>query len=273
MAEPVTIAKTAATVLKMLLTTDGDGNSGAKKVAIGIVIATFCFFGVMYVAAQIRVTAEELIIQLIMPPGVREIVSLVETLPESVREAKAIVDSVFSKPVVSTGQDGIVPFPVAISTISSYYGSRDIPGMPERSFHEGIDFPVAFGSEVMAIAPGKVVETGVSADYGNYIMIRHEMIRLDEDGEEIERETFYSFYAHLYRVYVFEGQTVEQGLQIAASGGDPTKHFSGNSTGPHLHLEVRRTMEYSSHFDPYDYVLDPNPFDGDTKSVRWGIVA
>jgi len=258
MAEPISIAKAVVTAAKFLLTTDEEGNSGFKKLIIGIVIGAFGFLLLLYVAIEIYLTPIS---------GLAEFF-----LPESIQEALDSINATFDRPTVSTGREGIVPFPVTISTVSSYYGPRNIPGMPDRSFHEGIDFPVAFGSEVMAIAPGKVVDTGVSADYGHYVMIKHIMIRLDANGDEIERETFYSFYAHLYRVYVFEGQTVELRRQIALSGGDPTLHFAGNSTGPHLHLELRRTMEYSSHFNPYAYVLDPNPFDGETKSVRWAAV-
>lgn len=139
----------------------------------------------------------------------------------------------------------------------------------DTDYRKGLDFPVAFGTSVMSIAPGRVAACGVSRDYGDYIMLEHNMIRCDGNDDIIEEKTFYSFYAHLYKRFVFSGQTIEQGREIALSGGDPTLHFAGNSTGAHLHLELRKAPEYASHFDPYEYLLKPNPFRGETKSIGW----
>lgn len=238
-----------------MISKDEEGKSNAIKLVIGIAALIFLFFMLMYVAVEIYLIPENILSDFFLPDG-----------------ARGTVNDAFDRPIISTGQEGIVALPTALNTVSSDYGWRFIPGRPDLSFHEGIDFPVAFGSQVMAVAPGRVADTGVSRAYGSYILIEHQMIRLDGSRDEIERETFYSFYAHLFKVYVFEGQEVEQRRQIALSGGDPARHFSGNSTGAHLHLELRRTTEYATHFDPYEYVLDPDSFDGDMKSVEWGTV-
>lgn len=254
--EPITAAKIAATAAKLLLKTDEEGNTGFQKLAIAIATSIFLLLILYYVAVQV----------FLLPMN-----SLTAFfLPESITEAKRSLDTAFIMPSYDVPKISLMAFPVDNSSISSGYGYRRIPGRPNLSFHEGIDFPVAFDTEVMSIAPGIVVKTGVNDDYGSYIMIKHVLRRYDKDDEWIETETLYSFYAHLYKIYVFEGQRVKERQQIATSGGDSKRHFAGNTTGAHLHLELRRTEEYESHFNPYSYVLDPDPFDGKTKSIRWG---
>ena len=178
----------------------------------------------------------------------------------------------FTMPDYYVPKISVVAFPVASNVISSGYGDRKSPiaGKPYLSWHEGIDFPVAFDSPVMAAAPGRVAKTGVSADYGHYVLIWHKLTRYDVDDEVVGTESFYSLYAHLYKVYVFDGQEVGEGQQIGTSGGDPARHFAGSTTAPHLHFELRRTLEYGSHFDPYDYLQDPYPFRGSTAYIGWG---
>ena len=188
----------------------------------------------------------------------------------------------FIMPQLNTPKAGIMAYPVNNARISSGYGGRHIKGRPDLSLHGGIDFPVAFDTPVMAVAPGLVVRTGLSPDYGSHIMIEHvltieyEITRYDEEEDEeitevvTETEILYSLYAHLHKVYVFSGQSVDERQQIATSGGDPARHFAGNTTGPHLHLELRRTEEYDSHFDPYPYLQNPDPWGGRKTTVRWG---
>lgn len=255
MAAPVAIARTAVAAARFLFTADENGETGARKLVIGITIGVFIFILIFSVAIELFILPMNALTEFFMP--------------DSIVEAKHMLEADFGRPIISTGQTGLLPLPVTDTNISSMYGMRYVSIRGGWNFHEGIDFPVAFGSPVMAVAPGTVVGCGVSKDYGDYIMIEHHMVRYDEYDEFIEEETFYSFYAHLYKRYAFMGQRIEQGRQIALSGGDPLKHFAGNSTGAHLHLELRRTQAYETHFDPYDYVLDPNPFSGETKSIGW----
>lgn len=89
--------------------------------------------------------------------------------------------------------------------------------------HNGSDFAGKIGTPVLAAAPGTVrvaKSSGYNFGYGNYIIVTH------ANGSE-------TVYAHLSRVLVSPGQTVGQGAQIGAIGS------SGNSTGPHLHFEIR----------------------------------
>ncbi|MEU5573628.1 M23 family metallopeptidase [Streptomyces coeruleorubidus] len=106
--------------------------------------------------------------------------------------------------------------PVARHGLSAYYGQSGINWM---SLHSGIDFPVSYGTTVMAATDG-TVRTQWNSAYGNM------MIVTAKDGTE-------TWYCHLSTYTVPSGTTVKAGDPIARSGN------SGNSTGPHLHFEVR----------------------------------
>jgi peptidoglycan hydrolase-like protein with peptidoglycan-binding domain len=88
-------------------------------------------------------------------------------------------------------------------------------------FHPGIDYPGPSGTSVFAAASGRVTFAGFSlGGYGNLVTIAH------GGGTR-------TMYAHLSRVGVRVGQYVQSGRRIGRVGS------SGNSTGPHLHFEVR----------------------------------
>ncbi|MFF4492167.1 M23 family metallopeptidase [Streptomyces sp. NPDC001544] len=106
--------------------------------------------------------------------------------------------------------------------------------------HSGQDFAVPIGTEVVAAHGGTVVKAGGwgagdGPAYGNAIVIKH------ADGQ-------YSQYAHLSRVDVRVGQVVTTGQHIAESGN------TGNTTGPHLHFEIRTTPNYGSAIDPVAFL-------------------
>lgn len=106
--------------------------------------------------------------------------------------------------------------PVTQRGLSAYFGQAGVNWM---SVHTGIDFPVSYGTTVMAATDG-VVSTKWNSAYGNM------MIVTAKDGTE-------TWYCHLSSYRVAAGTTVKAGDPIAYSGN------SGNSTGPHLHFEVR----------------------------------
>jgi murein DD-endopeptidase MepM/ murein hydrolase activator NlpD len=106
--------------------------------------------------------------------------------------------------------------PVAQKGLSAYYGQSGINWM---SVHTGIDFPVSYGTTVMAATDG-TVRTQWNSAYGNMAIVTA------KDGTE-------TWYCHLSTYKVASGTTVKAGDPIAFSGN------SGNSTGPHLHFEVR----------------------------------
>lgn len=102
-------------------------------------------------------------------------------------------------------------------------------------YHTGVDFPVPTGTSVKAVAGGTVVSAGWEGSYGYQVVIRH------ADGK-------YSQYAHLSALNVRDGQKVNAGQRIARSGS------TGNSTGPHLHFEMRTGPGYGSDIDPISYL-------------------
>ncbi|MGW0648521.1 M23 family metallopeptidase [Streptomyces umbrinus] len=106
--------------------------------------------------------------------------------------------------------------PVAQHGLSAYYGQAGINWM---SVHTGIDFPVSYGTTVMAATDG-TVRTQWNSAYGNMVIVTA------KDGTE-------TWYCHLSTYKVASGAVVKAGDPIAYSGN------SGNSTGPHLHFEVR----------------------------------
>ncbi len=88
------------------------------------------------------------------------------------------------------------------------------------SSHTGLDIATASGTPIKAAASGTVTFSGRKGSYGYMVVISH--------GNNVQ-----TYYAHCSKLYVSAGQTVTQGQTIAAVGS------TGNSTGPHLHLEVR----------------------------------
>lgn len=109
------------------------------------------------------------------------------------------------------------------------------PGSWASGYHTGVDFPVPTGTSVKAVAGGTVVSAGWEGSYGYQVVIRH------GDGK-------YSQYAHLSALNVRDGQKVNAGQRIARSGS------TGNSTGPHLHFEMRTGPGYGSDIDPVSYL-------------------
>ncbi|MEY9487138.1 murein DD-endopeptidase MepM/ murein hydrolase activator NlpD [Streptomyces calvus] len=108
------------------------------------------------------------------------------------------------------------------------------------SKHSGQDYAVPTGTPVVATHGGTVVKAGGNGAgdgpaYGNAVVIKH--------GNKT-----YSQYAHLSSVNVKAGQVVKTGQKIALSGN------TGNSSGPHLHFEIRTTPNYGSAVDPVKFL-------------------
>ncbi|WP_351231779.1 M23 family metallopeptidase [Streptomyces sp. NPDC002133] len=106
--------------------------------------------------------------------------------------------------------------------------------------HSGQDFAVPVGTPVKAAGGGVVVKAGPNGGgdgpaYGNAIVIKH------ANGK-------YSQYAHLSKINVGVGQSVNAGKVIALSGN------TGNSSGPHLHFEIRTTPNYGSALNPATFL-------------------
>lgn len=114
----------------------------------------------------------------------------------------------------------------ASGIITSNYGWRS------RGFHTGVDFASSRGTSIVASKSGKVTFAGWKGGYGLCVIIDH--------GGGIS-----TLYAHNGSLKVKVGQSVSQGQRIALMGS------TGNSTGPHVHFEVRVN---GAHKNPFNYI-------------------
>ncbi|SFE81058.1 Murein DD-endopeptidase MepM and murein hydrolase activator NlpD, contain LysM domain [Actinacidiphila alni] len=119
--------------------------------------------------------------------------------------------------------------PVKQKGLSAYFGQAGVNWM---ALHTGIDFPVQVGTPVMAVTDG-TVRTQWNSSYGNMAIVTA------PDGTE-------TWYCHLSSTKIRSG-SVKAGTVIAYSGN------TGNTTGPHLHLEVR--PHGGSPIDPLPWLL------------------
>ncbi|GGR84902.1 hypothetical protein GCM10010269_25100 [Streptomyces humidus] len=131
---------------------------------------------------------------------------------------------------VRTGHSFVAPVGAATGTPYHAAGSSWSKG-----YHTGVDFPVPTGTSVKAVAAGEVVSAGWGGSFGYQVVIRH------DDGR-------YTQYAHLSAISVRDGQSVSGGQRIGRSGS------TGNSTGPHLHFEVRTGPGFGTDIDPLSYL-------------------
>ena len=114
-------------------------------------------------------------------------------------------------------------FPLSIpSQITSVFGWRIHPISGDVRFHTGTDIGAPMGTPVVAAYPGRVAIADTLSGYGLTVILQH------KDGTQETR------YAHLSETYVQSGDFVEQGAIIGRVGN------TGNSTGPHLHFELRQ---------------------------------
>lgn len=113
--------------------------------------------------------------------------------------------------------------------ITSRYGERS---SLRRSTHTGLDIACTTGTDIKVVSNGTVTFSGKKGSYGNLVIVDH--------GNGVE-----TWYGHCSKLYSNVGDTVEAGSIIAAVGS------TGNSTGPHLHFEIRINGEC---VNPQNYV-------------------
>ena len=124
--------------------------------------------------------------------------------------------------------------PIKDMHITSKYGTRKDPFTGEQKQHRGIDFAGKVGTELMAVAPGRVISAGERVGYGTTVEIDHGL-------------GFTTLYAHLSKINVSRGDWVRPGTIVGLGGS------SGRSTGPHLHYEIRYK---GNPFDPERFVRE-----------------
>ena len=113
--------------------------------------------------------------------------------------------------------------------ISSKYGQRDTATGRVPKNHTGTDIAANLGTKIKSATDGEVVLASEEGDYGKHLKIQIGEVSI--------------IYAHCNKLYVKQGDKVTQGQEIAEVGS------TGNSTGPHLHFEIRiseRTVDPQS---------------------------
>ena len=116
-------------------------------------------------------------------------------------------------------------------TISSRYG---VSSKIRVSTHTGLDIAATTGTPIKVVADGTITLAAYSGSYGYLVKVDH--------GNGVE-----TWYGHTSKMLVKEGQAVKAGNTIALVGS------TGNSTGPHLHFEVRINGE---HVNPQKYLYN-----------------
>ncbi|MEU8860541.1 transglycosylase family protein [Streptomyces umbrinus] len=153
-----------------------------------------------------------------------------EKKPKEKAKAKAEVEEKSEKKTHSTTRG--LTAPVSAGTGTPYHAAGS---SWSKGYHTGVDFPVPTGTSVKSVGAGSVVTAGWGGSFGYQVVIRH------GDGR-------YTQYAHLSAISVKAGQSVVSGQRIGRSGS------TGNSTGPHLHFEVRTGPGFGSDVDPVAYL-------------------
>ena len=130
------------------------------------------------------------------------------------------------------------------------FGEKFPPLYTDESPHQGIDYGTPLGTPILASADGTVDFTAnLTVGYGKYIRLRHQ-------------EGYISLYAHLSEINVREGQAVSKGQVIGKSGS------TGNSTGPHLHFEVRKNNVVIDPKTVLQSVFDTDPINNTPTPVK-----
>ncbi len=108
-------------------------------------------------------------------------------------------------------------------TISSTFGWRNPTTSTVPRYHTGLDIAATEGTKIKSATDGTIILASSDGDYG-----KHYQVQIDD---------IIIIYAHCKKLYLKEGDKVKQGQEIAEVG------TTGNSTGPHLHFEIRKGEE------------------------------
>ncbi|MEI7473920.1 MAG: M23 family metallopeptidase [bacterium] len=149
----------------------------------------------------------------------------------------SVVSLIFNFQNVANAQKTLIG--PTLGGISSGYGMRVHPISGHSKFHYGIDIASPYGSPIYALQEGIVTFAGESGGYGTCIRIDH----FYQDVPQIPRVEI--TYGHNSVNFVKRGDYVRPGMVVGLVGS------TGNSTGPHLHFEVKYK---GSTLDPIEYL-------------------
>ena len=168
-----------------------------------------------YEAEKKDFTATEEAVSTLYKEPVKQ-VTVAKTVKKTTTKSTGTVNTGYN---VSSGKVslGISLIKPVSGVITSRFG---VSSRIRSSNHTGLDIANSTGTPIKAAASGTVTFAGYKGSYGYMVVISH--------GNGVQ-----TYYGHCSQLYVSAGQTVSQGATIAAVGS------TGNSTGPHLHLEIR----------------------------------
>ena len=139
--------------------------------------------------------------------------------------------------------DGAVK-PMSTWVVTQEFGCTGILLEPAyggcRHFHSGIDLATAAGAPVFAVLPGVAEVIHSAAGFGNHVLLHHS-------------RDLITLYGHLLATSVVNGQAVPAGAVIGFEGS------TGNSSGPHLHFEVRQGSTAVSPREAFPGIFLPGP--------------
>lgn len=163
-----------------------------------------------------------------------QFVDIINQLADQISDREQQLDTLESLMTNRSVQEDIFVAgrPVLKGWMSSRYGRRTDPFTGKVAWHNGVDFAGKLGSEIVTVASGIVVESGVRSGYGGMVKINH-------------GGGFQTRYAHNKKNLVKVGDVVKKGQVIALMGS------TGRSTGPHVHFEVHK---YGRPVDPASYI-------------------
>ena len=166
-------------------------------------------------------------------PEVNDIRRLSDYLSQAIAPIMEIGNLLDTQSALLTEIPSVWPVKGGIGHITMFFGQNIHPIFGQYYIHRGIDIATfRAGDPIIASADGQVVTAEYTADYGNFIIIRH-------------KHGYYTRYAHMQNFRAHVGQRVQQGEVIGYIGS------TGISTGPHLHYEVHIGSDV---VDPYRYL-------------------
>lgn len=197
-----------------------------------------------------------------MDPGEAAQAVEVSAYPDRYRNYEPVAEAILDALIGTTGgaagpvaQSARVVFPLPEGTwvLTSDFGPRIHPITGEYSFHTGTDLAAADGTPILAAADGTVTVAEFSGGYGGLVVIEH----------QVRGEVVATAYAHMWEddIRVRAGDRVVAGQHIGDVGS------AGNSTGPHLHFEVRPGGSNGEAVDGAKWLNDHNAADLPEASV------
>lgn len=154
-----------------------------------------------------------------------------KALADATDQVKQLQAAYDAEAAASGGGTGAFGWPENPHWLSQGFGCSPFPfempwpSCPSKHLHSGIDIAQPYGQPVLAADNGVAAVYSTNYGYGNYVILTH-------------GNGYATLYGHLASFNVRNGQLVYRGQVIAAEGS------TGNSTGPHLHFEIRYNGEY-----------------------------